>query len=226
MNQVQVVHAGATVVWLFETTAQLLSFLQQKNALFWQLQRFAGEPAFQSWYTGTVKSFQLAALDKLQPDTFNAVFTFLKQQLPDTYCTLKQMQLQDYQRQFLARAGQSSYRYVLLAGPAIEAALPQQQLVGRYLMADQFEPFARVFQQHRTILDGLTSPHWPAAWAEQWLLFSPTERFCSNGLMLSGQAELLQLTGMGCRIKFYYEPASICLLSSTTVLTPRPSLRS
>lgn len=226
MSQVQVIQAGATVAWLFETTAQLLSFLKRKNALFWQLQRFASEPAFHQWYTGAVKGFQLAALDDLKPDTFNAVFTFLKQQLPDTYCTLKQVSLQDYQCQFLKRAGQSSYRYVLIAGPAIEAALPQQQLVGRYLMADQFEPFARVFQQHRTILDGLMSPHWPAAWAEQWLLFSPTERFCSNGLMLSGHAELLQLIGIGCCIKFYYESASSCLVSSTTHLTARQPRRS
>jgi hypothetical protein len=190
------------------------------------LQRFAAEPVFHTWYTGSVKSFQLVALEELQPGTFTAVCTFLKQQLPDTYCTLKQVSLQDYQCQFLKRAGQSSYRYVLFTGPAIEAALPQQQLVGRYLLTDQFEPFARVFQQHRTILDGLTSPYWPAAWAEQWLLFSPTERSCSNDLMLSGHAELLQLTGMDCCIKFYYEPGSTCLVSSNTTLTARSPRRS
>ncbi len=207
MSEVQVIQAGATVAWLFKTTAQLLSFLQQKNALFWQLQRFAAEPVFHTWYTGSVKSFQLAALEELQPDTFTAVCTFLKQQLPDTYSTLKQVSLQGYQCQFLKRAGQSSYRYVLIAGPAIEGALPQQQLVGRYLMADEFEPFARIFFEQRTILDGLTSPHWPQAWADQWLVLSEKERVCSQSLTLYAEGNVLQLTGLGQSIHFYQEVA-------------------
>ncbi|ALZ76717.1 hypothetical protein ATY27_13745 [Rheinheimera sp. F8] len=209
MSRVQVIQAGATVAWLFETTAQLQALLQQKNALFWQLQRFAGEPVFQRWYTGAVKSFQLAALDELQPDIFNAVFTFIKQQLPDTYCTLKQLPLLQHQRRFLADAGHSSYRYVLLAGPTVEAVLPQQQLVARYLMADEFEPFARVFLKHQTMLDGFTSPHWPHAWADQWLLLSAEDLCCSEGLKLSRDDNFLQLTGLGQSIHFYQEKANL-----------------
>lgn len=208
MNRVQVIQAGATVAWLFKTTAQLQAFLQQKNALFWQLQRFAGEPASQRWYTGAVKSFQLAVLDELQPEIFNIVFTLLKQQLPDTYCTLKQLPLLQHQRQCIADAGHSSYRFVLLAGPAVTAVLPQQQLVARYLMADEFEPFARVFIKHQAMLDGFTSPHWPQAWADQWLMLSAEENCCSNGLKLSQDDNFFQLSGLGQSIHFYQEKAN------------------